>query len=49
MIISAEDVCKKHLKAPDMLIQCILVFILYFISMIIIKQPLKTSQVFIKC
>ena len=29
-IYIAEDVCKKHLKAPDMLIQCILVFILYF-------------------
>ena len=31
--VRTEDVCNKHLKAPDMLIQCILVYIiLYFRS-----------------
>ena len=26
----AEDVCNKHLKAPDMLIQCILVYLILY-------------------
>ena len=35
----AEDVCKKHLKAPDMLIQCIFVYIiLYFNTLYIARK-----------
>ena len=33
----AEDVCKKHLKAPDMLIQCILVYLVLYFNVYVIN------------